>query len=257
MTIKTVGVLGCGLMGAGHRASVCRGRIQDDRARGRGTASAKGISNREIPGRSVEKGMSPRRRDETSAPVRHDEGRRSCRVDLVIEAIVENIDEKAKTYAALEAVARRRRHHLSNTSFALHYRAGLENEAPRRFAAALLQPGADQKLVEVVRAFDDRQTYRAVLRVRPVAWQEAITRPRQSGIHRPTGCSCHICWTPSVVRALARHHRGHRQGHEARCGYPMGPFTLLDFVGLDNDLLHRQHHVRRVSRAGVTPRRRC
>ena len=36
------------------------------------------------------------------------------------------------------------------------------------------------------------------------------------------------------------------KGMKLGCGYPMGPFTLLDFVGLETTLLHREHHVRRV-----------
>ena len=36
------------------------------------------------------------------------------------------------------------------------------------------------------------------------------------------------------------------KGMKLGCGYPMGPFTLLDFVGLETTLLYREHHVRRV-----------
>ena len=79
MAIKTVGVLGCGLMGAGI-AQVCGGRgLQDDRPRGeRARCSKKGLGRIEkFLDDGVEKGkVTPESADKTLAqPDRHDEAR--------------------------------------------------------------------------------------------------------------------------------------------------------------------------------------
>ena len=47
------------------------------------------------------------------------------------------------------------------------------------------------------------------------------------------------------------------KGMKLGCGYPMGPFTLLDFVGLETTVLHCEHHVRGVRRESDSRRRHC
>src|ERR671918_2719734 len=105
MDIKTVGVLGCGLMGSGI-AQVC-------------AASGYRTIVREVDDRVIEKGLARVRKfledgvakGKTTADVRDRtlanlsgtttfEALKDC--DMIVEAIVENVNEKKETYAALE-----------------------------------------------------------------------------------------------------------------------------------------------------------
>src|SRR5436190_19026450 len=119
MAVKTVGVLGCGLMGAGI-AQVCAaagyktivrevdqafldkglGRVkkflEDGVAKGKVTAAARDTTLGNLSGATAVEAL------------------KDC--DLIIEAIIENLEEKRKTYAALEAVVGAHTIFLSNTS---------------------------------------------------------------------------------------------------------------------------------------------
>src|SRR6185436_640885 len=119
MAIKSVGVLGCGLMGAGI-AQVCAAsgyktivrEVEDG-------ALKKGLGRIEkfLAG-GVEKGkVTPEEKDKTLGNLSGTtklEDLASC--DLVIEAIIENVDEKAKAYAVLDGVVSERAIFCSNTS---------------------------------------------------------------------------------------------------------------------------------------------
>ena len=92
------------------------------------------------------------------------------------------------------------------------------------------------KLVEVVRALDDERRRRTgqVVRVREAARQGAGHGAGHARASSSTGCSCPTCSTRSAcyekgVGSIEDIDNGMKLG----CGHPMGPFTLLDFVGLD------------------------
>ena len=146
MEIKTVGVLGCGLMGAGI-AQVCAAagyktvvREVDD------AFLQKGLGRiRKFLDDGVAKGkVAAEVRDKTLASLtgttRFDD-LREC--DLVIEAIVENLDDKRDDLCGARA-GRRRSHDLPVEHLvAVHHRAGRIDVTPRSLRRpALLQPGA-------------------------------------------------------------------------------------------------------------------
>jgi len=107
MQIQTVGILGCGLMGAGiAQVSAAAGyktviRELEDSLLKKGM----GRIEKFLAG-GVEKGkVTPEDKERTLANLSGTtklDDLRAC--DIIIEAIVENIDEKARTYAALDAV---------------------------------------------------------------------------------------------------------------------------------------------------------
>ena len=156
--------------------------------------------------------------------------------DLIIEAIIENLDEKAQTYAALERSSATHTIFCSNTSSLCITELAAKTKRPDRFAGLhFFNPVPLMKLVEVIRGADDeRRDLPDGVRVRAVARQGADHRARQARASSSIACWCRTCSTRS---AAYEHGLGTLEdidkGMKLGCGYPMGPFTLLDFVGLD------------------------
>ena len=189
MEIKTVGVLGCGLMGSGI-AQVCAAagyktivREVDD------IALDKGIGRiRKFLDDGVAKGkVTAETRDTTlgnlSGTTTFD-GLKDC--DLIIEAIVENLEDKRQTYASLEKIVKDaddlRLEHL----VALHHRARRGDDAAGSVRRPpFLQPGAAHEARRGdPRADDERRDLPDRVRLRRVAGQGADHRPRSPRLHR-------------------------------------------------------------------------
>ena len=238
MEIKTVGVLGCGLMGSGI-AQVCAasgyktivreveqpfvdkglGRIEkfltDGVAKGKVTAEARDKTLGNLSGTTAFDAL------------------KDC--DLVIEAIIENVEEKAKSFAALEAVVQPHTIFCSNTSSLCITELAAATRRPDRFAGLhFFNPVPLMKLVEVIRGLttsDD--TYQTVFAFAQSLGKEPITAPDKPGF------IVNRLLVPYLLDAIRSYEHGLGtvedidKGMKLGTGYPMGPFTLLDFVGLD------------------------
>jgi 3-hydroxybutyryl-CoA dehydrogenase len=155
--------------------------------------------------------------------------------DVVIEAIVENVEEKARAYAALDALVPDGTIFCSNTSSLCIQELAARTRRPDRFAGLhFFNPVPIMKLVEVVRALttsDD--TYRTVFAFAQSLGKEPITAPDKPGF------IVNRLLVPYLLDAIRAHEHGLGtiedidKGMKLGTGYPMGPFTLLDFVGLD------------------------
>ena len=238
MKINSVGVLGCGLMGSGiAQVSAAAGyrtivREVEQNVLDKGLARVtKFLSD------GVEKGkVTPAARDETlgrlSGTTRF-EDLREC--DLIVEAIIESVEEKAKAYAALEAVVSEETIVCSNTSSLCITELAARTRRPDRFAGLhFFNPVPIMKLVEVVRALttsDD--TYQTVFAFAGSLGKEPITAPDRPGF------IVNRLLVPYLLDAIRSYEHGLGsledidKGMKLGTGYPMGPFTLLDFVGLD------------------------
>ena len=238
MAIKTVGVLGCGLMGSGI-AQVCAAggyktivREVDD------TFLQKGLGRiRKFLDDGVAKGkVTAGDRDTTLG---HLSGTTTFdamgECDLVIEAIVENLEEKRHTYTALERVLKTGAIIVSNTSSLCITELAATTKRPDRFGGLhFFNPVPIMKLVEVVRALTTSdETYRAVFDFAQSLGKEPITAPDRPGF------IVNRLLVPYLLDAIRAYENGLGtledidKGMKLGCGYPMGPFTLLDFVGLD------------------------
>jgi 3-hydroxybutyryl-CoA dehydrogenase len=152
--------------------------------------------------------------------------------DLIIEAIIENLEEKRKTYAALEAVVGAHTIFLSNTSSLCITELAAATKRPDRFGGLhFFNPVPLMKLVEVIRTSD--QTYQTVFAFAQSLGKEPITAPDRPGF------IVNRLLVPYLLDAIRAYENGLGtiedidKGMKLGCGYPMGPFTLLDFVGLD------------------------
>ena len=238
MQIKTVGVLGCGLMGSGI-AQVCAaagyktivreldeslldkglGRIKkfldDGVAKGKVAAAARDTTLGNLSG-------------ETAVAALKD-----C--DLIIEAIIESLDEKRATYAAIEPVVSDHAIFLSNTSSLCITELAAATTRPDRFGGLhFFNPVPIMKLVEVIRALTTSdETYQTVFAFAQSLGKEPITAPDRPGF------IVNRLLVPYLLDAIRAYENGLGtledidKGMKLGCGYPMGPFTLLDFVGLD------------------------
>jgi len=238
MEIKTVGVLGCGLMGSGI-AQVCAAagyktivREVDDIALDKGIGRIKRFLDE-----GVAKGkVAAATRDTTLAGLSGTttfEGLKDC--DLIIEAIIENLDDKRQTYASLEKIVGPHTIFVSNTSSLCITELAAATERPDRFGGLhFFNPVPLMKLVEVIRALTTSdETYKTVFDFAASLGKEPITAPDRPGF------IVNRLLVPYLLDAIRAYENGTGtiedidKGMKLGCGYPMGPFTLLDFVGLD------------------------
>jgi 3-hydroxybutyryl-CoA dehydrogenase len=155
--------------------------------------------------------------------------------DLVVEAIVENLEEKRKSYTGLEAVVGETTIFVSNTSSLCITELAAATSRPDRFAGLhFFNPVPLMKLVEVIRGLTTSEgTYHAVYDFAKSLGKEPITAPDRPGF------IVNRLLVPYMLDAVRSFENGLGtiedidNGMKLGCGHPMGPFTLLDFVGLD------------------------
>jgi len=238
MTIRTVGVLGCGLMGAGiAQVSAAAGYKTIVREVG-DIYVQKGLGRiRKFLDDGVAKGKTPSAERETAlanlSGTTTFEALREC--DLIIEAIVENLDEKQTAYRVLASIVKPETIFVSNTSSLCITELAASTERPDRFGGLhFFNPVPIMKLVEVIRALTTSdETYRTLMAFAQSLGKEPITAPDQPGF------IVNRLLVPYLLDAIRAYEHGLGtiedidKGMKLGCGYPMGPFTLLDFVGLD------------------------
>ena len=240
MPINRVAVLGCGLMGSGI-AQVCAqaGRevtvieVAEEYLK-------KGIGGIERQlSRAVEKGkLAPEARDQTLARIHGSTLlEESTDADLVIEAIIENIDEKNKTYSRLDRICRPDTIFASNTSSLsiTQMMVATSPERQRRFVGMhFFNPVPVMKLVEVVRTIlTDPEVFAAAIQFAHDVGKVPVQTSDRTGfiVNRLL-----IPYMLDSIRALEEGVASIVDIDNAMklgCGHPMGPLTLGDFVGLD------------------------
>jgi len=238
MQITMVGVLGCGLMGAGiAQVSAAAGYKTVVREVNQGLLDRGMGRIRKFLDDGVTKGkVAPAQRDTTLANltgVTDFAALKDC--DLVIEAIIEHIDEKAAAYALVEAVVGPQTILVSNTSSLCITELAARTKRPDRFGGLhFFNPVPLMKLVEVVRGLTTSEsTYEALFVFSKAVGKEPITAPDKPGF------IVNRLLVPYLLDAIRCYERGLGtiqdidKGMQLGCGHPMGPLTLLDFVGLD------------------------
>jgi 3-hydroxybutyryl-CoA dehydrogenase len=161
------------------------------------------------------------------------EAREPC--DVIVEAVVENLDEKRAAFATLDRIVGARTVFLSNTSSLCITELAAATKRPDRFAGLhFFSPVPIMKLVEVVRALTTSdETYRTVMDFARSLGKDPITAPDRPGF------IVNRLLVPYLLDAIRAYEHGLGtledidKAMTLGCGHPMGPFTLLDFVGLD------------------------
>lgn len=238
MPIRKVGVLGCGLMGSGiAQVSIQAGydvivrELTDEffqRGRKRIEDSfAKFVAKGRMSAEDREAALGRLRGTTNLADLA------DC--DLIIEAVIENFDEKTKLYKELDKLCGPGTIFASNTSSLPIGDMAAVTSRPDRFCGLhFFNPVALMKLVEIVRSIDtSEETYQTAR-----AFAESVGKISVTAKDTP-GFIVNLLLVPyllDAVRAL-EHGVASREdidnAMKLGCGHPMGPLTLLDFVGLD------------------------
>ena len=236
--IKTVGVLGCGLMGAGiAQVSAAAGYRTIVREVAQGAVD-KGLGriDKFLAG-SVEKGkLTAEAREKTLANLKGTttfDDLAEC--DLIIEAIIENVEAKTEAFTALDAIVKDHCIFTSNTSSLCITELAAKTKRPDRFGGLhFFNPVPIMKLVEVVRGLSTSDaTHESLLAFSRAIGKEPVTAPDKPGF------IVNRLLVPYLLDAIRCYERGLGTKEDIDnamklgCGYPMGPLTLLDFVGLD------------------------
>jgi 3-hydroxybutyryl-CoA dehydrogenase len=238
MAIQKVGVVGCGLMGSGI-AQVC---------------AQAGFTTvvREVSAELVEKGLKSIEKNLarlvekgplTEAAKAEVRGRlkgttsledlKDC--DLIVEAIIEQLPVKRELFGALDKLCPPQTIFASNTSSLTITEIAAATKRPQRFVGLhFFNPVPVMKLVEVVKTistdpavYDEMVAFGVKLGKTPV-------RANDSG-----GFIVNRLLVPYLLDAIRALEEGVGSvvdidtSMKLGCGHPMGPFTLLDFVGLD------------------------
>jgi len=241
MTVRKVGVAGCGLMGSGI-AQVA-------------AASGLTVVVREVESRFLESGFG---RIDASLAKFVEKGRLSAGekdairgrlsattemaaladCDLVVEAIVEDLETKKAFFRELGSLASARTIFASNTSsFPIGEMANSSGRPDRFVGLHFFNPVPLMKLVEVVRAEKTSEETLATAR----AFAESLGKAPVLARDTP-GFLVNRLLVPYLLEAIRMLERGDATREDLDlamkfgCGHPMGPIELLDYVGLDTTL---------------------
>ena len=238
MAIQKVGVVGCGLMGSGIAQ----------------VAAASGFNTvlREVSAELLDKGLKSIDKNLTRLAEKGtitEAGKGEIRgrlkgttkiedlkdCDLIVEAIIEQLPAKRELFSALDAICPATTIFASNTSSLTITEIATATKRPQRFVGLhFFNPVPVMKLVEVVRTiatepsvYEEMVGFGAKLGKTPV-------RARDS-----TGFIVNRLLVPYLLDAIRALEEGVGSiedidnSMKLGCGHPMGPLTLLDFVGLD------------------------
>jgi 3-hydroxybutyryl-CoA dehydrogenase len=242
MEIKKVGVLGCGLMGSGIAQVSAMAGFDTTVLEVEQKFLDKGFAGIEkslakFAERPPEKGgITAQQKDAARARLKGTTRREDLAdCDIMIEAIIENVPTKIEMYAALDGIIKKDAIFASNTSSISITELMTATKRPERFIGLhFFNPVPLMKLVEVVRTiatapdvYDAAYEFAKKLGKVPVRAKDS------------TGFIVNRLLVPYLLDAIRAYEEGVGSiedidnAMKLGCGYPMGPFTLLDFVGLD------------------------
>lgn len=242
MAIKKVGVIGCGLMGSGiAQVSAMAGYDvivleTEQKAIDKGFAGIE-KSLGKLTEKPIDKGgITAEQKSAAQGRMKGTLDKQDLAdCDLIVEAIIENVEIKKKMYADLDAIVKKDCIFATNTSSISVTDLMAATKRPERFIGLhFFNPVPLMKLVEVVKT----------IATAPEVFDEAVEFGKKVGkvpvrTSDKTGFIVNRLLVPYLLDAIRAYEEGVGSisdidnAMKLGCGYPMGPFTLLDFVGLD------------------------
>jgi 3-hydroxybutyryl-CoA dehydrogenase len=238
MKIERIGVVGCGLMGSGI-AQVAAGaefttvvrEVNEERL------SLGMVSIERFLAAGVERGkLTPEGKREILSRIEPTTRLEDLsKSDVVIEAIVEDLAQKKELFGSLDGILRDDAIRCSNTSSLCVTEIAAATKRPDRFVGLhFFSPVPLMKVVEVIPGLTtDPQVTDSVKALVRRLGKTPVMAPDRPGfiVNRLL-----VPYLLDAVRALEEGVGSKEDidaGMKLGCGYPMGPFELLDFVGLD------------------------
>ena len=241
MAIRNVGVLGCGLMGSGIAQVSAQAGFPTVVAEATQELLDRGLGGmrKSLDALVAKARLDERGRDEILGRIKGAVGLEAFReCDLVIEAITENQPLKNETFAKLDRICPPQALLASNTSSCNVTAMAAATKRPAQVLGLhFFNPVPLMKLVEVVQTIltDEKSVLAAY------EWVQAVgkvpVRTKDS-----TAFIVNRLLVPYLLDAIRVYEGGLAtledidQAMKLGCGYPMGPFTLLDLVGLDTTM---------------------
>jgi 3-hydroxybutyryl-CoA dehydrogenase len=238
MAIQKVGVVGCGLMGSGIAQVAAQAGFPTVVREVSAEIVDKGL-------KSIEKNLARLTEKNTITDAQRNEIRgrlkgttslddlKDC--DVIVEAIIEQLPAKRELFGALDAICAPSTIFASNTSSLTITEIATATKRPQRFVGLhFFNPVPVMKLVEVVRT----------IATDPAVYEEMVAFGGKLGktavrAHDSTGFIVNRLLVPYLLDAIRALEEGVGSiedidnSMKLGCGHPMGPLTLLDFVGLD------------------------
>ena len=235
---EKVGVVGCGLMGSGIAQVAAQAGCQVTVREVSQQLLDKGLQGIDKNlARLVEKGtLTAADRDQVRGRLRGTTNLEDLKnSDVIIEAIIEQLPAKRELWGALDKICPKQTIFASNTSSLSITEMATFTQRPDRFVGMhFFNPVPVMKLVEVIRT----------IATDPKVFDEMVAFGQRLGktvvrTSDRTGFIVNRLLVPYLLDAVRALEEGVGSVEDIDnsmkigCGYPMGPFTLLDFVGLD------------------------
>jgi 3-hydroxybutyryl-CoA dehydrogenase len=239
--IHTVGIVGSGIMGSGLAEVAARSGF-DVVVRSRTQSGAEAVVSGVTKNldRQVDKGkLEPAERDLVLGRITAtDHLGRLAECDLVIESVVEDLEVKRELFAELEQIVKPDGILATNTSTLPVIELAMATQRPDRVVGIhFFNPAPLMKLVEVVRPITaSEDTVKQALAFATACGKDAVEVVDRAGF------IVNALLFPYLNNAVRMLENGTASkddidtAMQGGCNFPMGPFALLDLVGLDTSL---------------------
>jgi 3-hydroxybutyryl-CoA dehydrogenase len=241
MSIKRVGIVGSGIMGAGiAETAAVHGFDVVLRSRSQGTADGMAAGMEKSLGRQVEKGkLAEADRDAALSRLRTvtDLGALAdC--DLVIESVVEELAVKKHLFSELDRICADHTILATNTSTLAVVGMAMETGRPDKVCGIhFFNPAPVMSLVEIVRPITvSEETVAAARSFAEACDKQAVEVKDQAGFIVNALLFPYLNNAIRLLESGVATREDIDTAMKGGCGFPMGPFALLDLVGLDTSL---------------------
>ena len=241
MAIRKTGVVGCGLMGGGIAQTFAQSgyetvvREVNQQLLDKGMARIHSAWDTLASKGKLSQGQVDEYRSRLHGTLNLED---FADCDLVIEAVIENMEEKLRLFPTLDNILKPAALILSNTSSLSVTQMGAVTKRPDKVCGLhFFNPAPVMKLVEIVRTISTSDETIESVR------QFAISLGKTPVLAKDTaGFIVNFLLIPYLLAAIRMLENGTATRDDIDtamklgCGYPMGPFTLLDYVGLDTTM---------------------